>query len=689
VSSPGFLETYQYDSFGRPATVTTTSAGTSLISRQTYHASTGQPDVLTYPGATPLRVRQEFDRGRLARVTDADSGVAYWQLGSVDSAGQATDETLGNGVRVQSVFDAVTGRLASRIAGLGGGSTHQNLGYAWDAAGNLTLREERNRGVREQFYYDARDRLDYVARAGSVVLDLGYDDAGNLAYKSDVGTYRYDAVRKQAAVTAGSNTYSYDANGAVVNASGTAISWLSYELPNQFAHPGGNSSSFQYGPDRNRFRQVASAGGVTTETLYAAGGLYERVTTGGVTQHRNYIVADGRRVAVQKREAGKTPVTVYLLEDQLGGVDGFVSESGSLLARTSYQPFGARRSGDWLSNAPTPAEWQQIQATTPRGHTDHEHLDNLGVVHMNGRVYDPVLGRFLSPDPLVQAPYDTQTLNRYAYVRNNPMRYVDPSGLCFNQHAPTDGIEQNCLEVILVEGSGLWSGDRPELWSPERWAPRTWPGVSGAFGSNPEGGQIADAPTAPAPLDEVVVTATRSDSILTTNIPLDLFAGAIYAAYWTATFEGWRYFDEAGLVAGLTLALIEPTPLGEAALLARIPSIATPFGPASQSSSAAALAARSQVSQGALLWRLGTMGRSAAGEAQFWSLETPFVKGFATRMGIPPSNVANANFIESAVLRAGSPFVTRVAPGVGRNIGGGIEVVVPEGGVMLRYFGTR
>ena len=76
-------------------------------------------------------------------------------------------------------------------------------------------------------------------------------------------------------------------------------------------------------------------------------------------------------------------------------------------------------------------------------------------------------------------------------------------------------------------------------------------------------------------------------------------------------------------------------------------------------------------------------------EAQFWSLETPFAQGFATRMGIPPNNVANANFIESAVLRQGSPFVTRVAPGFGRHVGGGIEVVVPEGGVTLRYFGTR
>ena len=104
------------------------------------------------------------------------------------------------------------------------------------------------------------------------------------------------------------------------------------------------------------------------------------------------------------------------------------ASSGALLTKNSYQPFGARRSGDGLSGTPTAAEWLQIQSTTARGYTDHEHLDNLGIIHMNGRVYDPALGRFLSPDPVVQAPYDTQGQNRYAYVRNNPLRYTDPSG---------------------------------------------------------------------------------------------------------------------------------------------------------------------------------------------------------------------------------------------------------------------
>ncbi len=64
----------------------------------------------------------------------------------------------------------------------------------------------------------------------------------------------------------------------------------------------------------------------------------------------------------------------------------------------------------------------------------------------------------------------------------------------------------------------------------------------------------------------------------------------------------------------------------------------------------------------------------------------PLSPGFASRYGIPAANVANANFIESAVLGADVPFVTRVAPAVGANLGGGIEVVMPPGGVTLQGF---
>ena len=95
--------------------------------------------------------------------------------------------------------------------------------------------------------------------------------------------------------------------------------------------------------------------------------------------------------------------------------------------------------------------------------------------------------------------------------------------------------------------------------------------------------------------------------------------------------------------------------------------INTPYGLAWQATDAPALAARQAVLDGAPLYRLGTTGINLAAEGQFWSLEHPLSPGYAERYGLPPANVARANFIEAAWLSAGTPFVTRTAPPMGTN----------------------
>ena len=95
--------------------------------------------------------------------------------------------------------------------------------------------------------------------------------------------------------------------------------------------------------------------------------------------------------------------------------------------RHSFDAFGKRRNADWSPGSGTPSQ------RTSGGFTGHEQLDNFGLVHMNGRIYDPNLGRFLSADPHIQEPSSVQNLNRYSYVNNNPLSYVDPSGYFFKK----------------------------------------------------------------------------------------------------------------------------------------------------------------------------------------------------------------------------------------------------------------
>jgi RHS repeat-associated protein len=98
--------------------------------------------------------------------------------------------------------------------------------------------------------------------------------------------------------------------------------------------------------------------------------------------------------------------------------------NGAVVERIAFDAWGARETSNGAAAA------NVNPAHGDRGYTGHEHLDEIGLVHMNGRIYDPVLARFMSPDPVVGDPSDMQHYNRYAYVANSPLRYTDPSGNC-------------------------------------------------------------------------------------------------------------------------------------------------------------------------------------------------------------------------------------------------------------------
>ena len=97
----------------------------------------------------------------------------------------------------------------------------------------------------------------------------------------------------------------------------------------------------------------------------------------------------------------------------------------------SFDAWGKRREVTWFALTVSAIAAFDTSLTT-RGFTGHEMLDGLDLVHMNGRVYDPEIGRFLSADPFVQAPDTLQSWNRYSYVLNNPLSLTDPSGFFFS-----------------------------------------------------------------------------------------------------------------------------------------------------------------------------------------------------------------------------------------------------------------
>ena len=153
---------------------------------------------------------------------------------------------------------------------------------------------------------------------------------------------------------------------------------------------------------------------------------YEREETSSTTTERLFLGGDAYSAPMVLQKTGSGNWTPYVIgRDYLGSITHVVTTSGTLVAEYSYDPWGRMRDPETL----TPyASTSQPSLLLGRGFCGHEHLPNLGLINMNARLYDPVLGRFLSPDPYVQSPDLSQNFNRYAYALNNPLKYTDESG---------------------------------------------------------------------------------------------------------------------------------------------------------------------------------------------------------------------------------------------------------------------
>jgi len=192
----------------------------------------------------------------------------------------------------------------------------------------------------------------------------------------------------------------------------------------------------------------------TDKTLYVANGEmeldYTNSTTSGSGENwgldtvRIYIPAPDGRAGCAELNPNATSASQHKFRvyhyDHLGSIQCITNWGTATLATNtdstkkslySYEAWGQRRDPvDWIGSASSQSTYTSGGDTdaTPRGFTAHEMLDDLGLVHMNGRIYDPQIGRFLSADPVIQAPNNLQSYNRYSYCMNNPLTYTDPTG---------------------------------------------------------------------------------------------------------------------------------------------------------------------------------------------------------------------------------------------------------------------
>jgi RHS repeat-associated protein len=457
MSGPGYSETYFYDAAGRPST-TSISADTTYQIDYAYN-SLGSLDSLTYPTSTAsyrLKLKYDYQYGYLKQIKDFNAPTTvFWTQNSASMWNKTYQETLGNGLVMIHDYDGANGRLKTITSGVGGGSAVQNFAYNWDLVGNLWRRLDYNQAtLTEEFFYDNLYRLDYSRLNGVQNLNVDYDGLGNITNKSDVGTYTYDsAKRHQVRSTSNGWSFDYDANGNMLHGRNATYTWTSYNYPASITN-GSDSSSFSYTPSRQYWRQISNytSGGAAT-TIYV-GGILEKVTTSSGTDYRHMIRAGNAEIIVSRKTAGTDSVT-YVTSDSLGSSSAVTNASGGVLMNSSFDAFGKRRGSNW-SGSPSSGDWTAIAATTRRGYTDHTMLDNLSLVHMNGRVQDPILGRFVSADPTISQPNNTQNYNRYSYVDNNPLSATDPTGFKKNLNKKPARQNNDRGEARRTSGSKQW-----------------------------------------------------------------------------------------------------------------------------------------------------------------------------------------------------------------------------------------
>lgn len=434
----GFEESYTYDSRARLLQTTTKIDGSSYQTTYAYD-SLGQLASLTYPTTVGWRPKfnYSYSYGYLDRIDQESAFIStIYDLVSTDALGRETRAVHGSAVLdEQNIYDAASGRLKEIRSGPAGNASIQNYAYTWDRVGNLTQRQDlvQNPPVSETFGYDQLNRLVSASRNGAATLSMSYSLDGNIESKSDVGNYAYGGAVRPHAVTAvsggprGSMSFSYDANGNMTNRNGTALTWTSFNLPKQVT-VGSDYAKFVYGPGRARIKQEVRAGGIT-KTIHYVAPHFEVEIQGGTKRYRSNVFAGGRLIFSQVETSGGGLEAYYVLHDHQGSVDKLKRAAGTgteqlLLA---FDAWGKRRNTNWTAD-PSDARFADSH-WTERGYTGHEHLDNVRLIHMNGRLEDPILGRMLSPDPVLGSLTLPQAFNPYAYVANDPTSLVDPTGL--------------------------------------------------------------------------------------------------------------------------------------------------------------------------------------------------------------------------------------------------------------------
>lgn len=425
-----------YDKFGRKTKeLRNPEFGETQISEYKYN-DVGQVYEETLPGN--IKVGYGYDSyGNL--VSRSIGGVEVWKL--LSHNGKTLRYALLGG-KLENVTKRDKNGYMSINNLYFGGKNIDWISYSFNPiTGNLSKKSRKGDAFIKYFSYDAMDRLTgcvSIAQIGitdttltpkpyfgnslqpnsiGVVLPgdkypttIGdkyvYADNGNILSTTAIGNYTYDDDCPHAVKTVENKS------GSIHSASQQVV-YNNLNLVDGIMEGDRDDMTdieYYFGTDNSRWHAKYFRGHNIYRTIDYGNG-YEKVTENDTIREFWYLGDD----ILLYRENGGTVKAFYMLTDNVGSIVGIYDSDGQELFRADYDPWGVMTV-------------RRNDIGFIRGYTGHEMLQEFNLINMNGRVYDPQICRFLSPDNYVQEPVNSQSFNRYSYCLNNPLKYNDPSG---------------------------------------------------------------------------------------------------------------------------------------------------------------------------------------------------------------------------------------------------------------------
>lgn len=373
--------------------------------------------------------------GELYQLSDVSKrgGKIVWKANTKNERGQTLSSTLGEIITTQNTYDAY-----GNITNINNKKANDWL-YAVDYEyqvdrGLLTKRTDSHFEWEENFTYDNFDRLTSWSSPNGTNYNTYYTD-GRIDINNQVGKYAYNSTAK------------YKKQSIQLNAPGNdyyskrkeqSITYDAFKRPLSISEEARGNVNFQYGINGGRFYALKQdlLNNKTTQKYYSQDGTMDiSIDENGNTKIINYISSPYETPFIYVTELNSALTTTkegfhYLARDFQGSIMAIYDENATVIERRLFDPWGNIVKVQDVNGNVTEGEKAKL-IFLDRGYTGHEHFTEVGIIHMNGRIYDPVLKQFLSPDNFIQDPENSQSYNRYGYAWNNPLLYTDPSGEIF------------------------------------------------------------------------------------------------------------------------------------------------------------------------------------------------------------------------------------------------------------------